>query len=103
MKRAIAGIVAGAALIGMSGCIVAAPAQGSIFTQVSYDGAVGSGTGTSMGMSQCTSILGLVATGDASISAAMANGKITEVSHVDHKAFEVLGIYGVYETDVYGK
>ncbi len=41
--------------------------------------------------------------GDASISAAMAEGGITKIHHVDSKVFQVLGLYAKYETIVYGE
>ena len=43
------------------------------------------------------------ATGDSSISAAMANGGITKIHHVDCKVFSVLGLYARYTTVVYGE
>jgi len=43
------------------------------------------------------------ATGDASISAAMRNGKITRIHHVDHETFSILGVYAKYTTIVYGE
>ena len=51
----------------------------------------------------CTSILSMVATGDASIEAAMKNGGITKVHHVDWQAKNILGIYGEFKTTVYGE
>jgi len=48
------------------------------------------------------SILGWVATGDASVSAAMANAGISNVSTIDYKINNVLGIYATYCTVVKG-
>jgi TRL (tRNA-associated locus)-like protein len=45
----------------------------------------------------------LFAQGDASISAAMANGGITRIHHVDHETFNILGLYAKYTTIVYGE
>ena len=45
----------------------------------------------------------LFAHGDASISAAMANGGITRIHHVDHETFNILGLYAKYTTIVYGE
>jgi hypothetical protein len=56
-----------------------------------------------VGQAQCTSILGLVATGDASINKAMQNGQITTISHVDWEANSILGIIGNYKVTVYGE
>jgi TRL-like protein family len=43
------------------------------------------------------------ATGDASISAAMANGGITRIHHVDQETTNILGIYAKYVTIVHGE
>lgn len=42
-------------------------------------------------------------TGDASISAAMRNGGITRVHHVDNQTTNILGVYAKYITIVYGE
>jgi len=41
--------------------------------------------------------------GDASIQAAMQNGGITKIHHVDYKVTSVLGVYATYTTVVYGE
>ncbi len=41
--------------------------------------------------------------GDASLSAAMKNGGITKVHHVDYKVKNILGIIGEMTTIVYGE
>ncbi len=46
---------------------------------------------------------GFFATGDASISAAMQNGGITRIHHVDHETLNILGIYAKYTTLVHGE
>jgi hypothetical protein len=50
-----------------------------------------------------TSIIGIVATGDASIASAKANGKITKVATVDYNVHNILGVYGKYCTVVTGE
>jgi hypothetical protein len=45
----------------------------------------------------------LIAHGDGSISAAMRNGQITRVNHVDSEEFNVLGIYSKRTITVYGE
>ncbi len=101
--RTIACVAAIGGVLGMSGCIVASPAAGFIFTQVKYPGSLGTGTSAKMGHSECMSILGWVALGDASITAAANSQGITSIHHVDHQAFQVLGIFGTWGTDVYGQ
>src|SRR5438105_15823910 len=65
--------------------------------------AAGSATGSAkVGRSEAWGIL-VFATGDASISAAMKNGGITRIHHVDHETFAILGVYAKYTTIVYGE
>ncbi|NLW49593.1 MAG: TRL-like protein family [Candidatus Brocadiaceae bacterium] len=45
----------------------------------------------------------LLARGDASIEAAMKNGQITQIHHVDSEETNILGIYCTYTTIVYGR
>jgi hypothetical protein len=54
------------------------------------------------GKACANTIMGLVATGDASISAAKAAGGITQVAHVDHSAKSTLGIVAEFCTIVKG-
>jgi hypothetical protein len=63
----------------------------------------GSAAGSSkVGRSEAWGIL-VFATGDASISAAMQNGGITRIHHVDHETSSFLGVYAKYTTIVYGE
>ena len=54
--------------------------------------------GPKTGEAKTTSILGLVAFGDASIQAAAKNGGLKKVYHADYKYFNILGI--IKETTV---
>ncbi len=54
------------------------------------------GPATKTGRACMTSILGLVATGDASIEAAKAAGGITTVTNINYEVNNILGIYGQY-------
>lgn len=45
----------------------------------------------------------LFSTGDASIKAAMENGKITKIHHVDYKTTTILFLYTKQTTIVYGE
>ena len=60
-------------------------------------------SGTKTGEACATSILSLIATGDASIEAAKKAGGITKVASVDWKANSILGLYGNYCTVVTGQ
>ncbi|MBM4080838.1 MAG: hypothetical protein FJ278_14130 [Planctomycetes bacterium] len=48
-------------------------------------------------------VLGLIATGDASIKAAADDGGITKVEHVDYEYFNVLFVFSRFTTIVYGQ
>lgn len=90
----------------MMGCAAysVAPVTGFIYTDVQGPlSATNHDSNSKVGMATCTSILGLVATGDASIEAAMQNGGITQIHHVDFKSKSILGIYAEFTTIVYGK
>lgn len=56
-----------------------------------------------VGSSSATSILGLIATGDASIRAAVVDGGISEIYFVDSEIKGLLGIFVTYTVVVYGK
>lgn len=91
------------ALFLLSGCACVMP-TGVLYTEVKSPVAAGAeGVSYSkMGVSKATSILGLIATGDASIKAALDDGKITRIKYVDYSSKNILGIYGEYTTTVYG-
>lgn len=55
-----------------------------------------------MGVAEAESILGIIARGDASIEAAIKNGGITTIHHVDFHSTSVLGIYAKFKVIVYG-
>lgn len=86
----------------LSGCATYMPA-GALY--VGAKGGIAAADSTSyskVGKSQATSVLGLVATGDASIQTAARNGGITKIKYVDYEVENILGIYGKYTTIVYG-
>ena len=90
-----------------SGCAMATGGNGAVngyfYSGYKMGGNVGPGQGTKTGEACASSILGLIATGDASISAAKAAGGITQVAHVDHDDFGILGIYASSCTIVVGQ
>ena len=97
-------LTAALAVIALSGCSTVVP-RGLISSDMTLPiMATGNTKGSKIGVAKCTSIMGFVASGDASIDAAMRNGKITKVSHVDWKIVSEipLGIKTVYTTTVYG-
>jgi hypothetical protein len=70
--------------------------------QTSYWGATTNST-AKKGEASYTSILGLLATGDASVKAAMEAGGITKVHHIDQQVPNILGIIATYKVIVYGE
>lgn len=104
MKRFLAmafvGLVAAAS---MTGCTFVSPVNGSLYTDVTAGTGVGPAAGSSKkGTATITSILG-VAVGDASLEAAMKNGGVTKVHHIDTHARNILGVYAEYTLIVYGE
>jgi hypothetical protein len=96
--------VAMLAMFVMSGCASMYPI-GMAYTEAKIPALMGSGSDVAyskVGVSKATSILSLVATGDASVEAAVKNGNIKTIKYVDWNAKNILGIYGEYTTTVYG-
>jgi hypothetical protein len=88
-----------------SGC--AAVAHGPVTAPVTINtkGPVSAGpamTSPKVGRAEAWGIL-VYATGDASIEAAVTNGGIKRIHHVDHETFNILGIYARYTTIVHGE
>jgi len=109
MRKFIVSVAAACAVVVlMSGCAMLGGVSGGsyagIYTQTQGPVALGSdAVGTEkVGTATSTAIV-CFATGDASIKAAMENGGITKIHHVDYKATSVLGVYAKYTTVVYGE
>lgn len=97
------------AVMVLSGCAtVQSPVPGIIFTDVKVpsnrlQAPLDSATYSKAGSASCTSILGIIATGDASVDAAAKNGGITQIHHVDSDRYSILGLYSKYTTIVHGE
>ena len=103
MKKLILAI---AAVFVLSGCMTRAPftpAPGLIYQDTKAPLSLEynrTDLGSKVGEAKTTSILGILATGDASIEAAAKNGRIKTVKHSDY-AFKSI-LFGIYtETTVY--
>jgi len=100
------GLFAAASLFSISACtIVRTDAIGVLYTDTKGPVAatsVRASQGTKSGQACEQSILGLVATGDASIETAARSGGITEIVSVDESANVILGIIGTYCVNVRG-
>jgi len=97
----VAVMVSGCAMTSAQGPMT--PATGFIYTDVKGPFATGEGASAKTGTSECMSILGWVALGDASLEAAMQNGGIKKVNHVDYQTMNILGIYSKLTVTVYGE
>jgi len=86
----------------LAGCASFWPG-GAIYIEGKLGTQAGSGAADKTGRACMTSILGLVATGDASIEAAKAAGGIKEVVNMNYEVKNILGIYGEYCLVVKGR
>ncbi len=106
MKKIIKRImfVTGVALILSSCASVQSPLLGAAYTDVkSPVTATSNANSTKVGTSQASSILGIVALGDASIDAAAKSAGITKIHHIDVQATSILGFFAKYKIYVYGE
>jgi hypothetical protein len=103
MRRGL-GISAAVALaLVMTGCMpVYSPLMGTLYTEVWGPLDAGERVGAKEGTACGQSILGLIATGDASLKEAARDGGITKIDSVDHKSRNILGIMAEFCTIVRG-
>src|SRR5579859_5700301 len=74
---------------------------GGLYSDVKGPLAVSPQTGSSkMGTASCSSILGIIATGDCSINAAAKAGGITKIHNVDFESMNILTFYATFTTIV---
>ena len=99
-------VLIASASLALTSCSVASTSAGmaAIYTDVTEGlTATSNSTGTKVGTASATGILGLVATGDASIQTAAHAGGIKKISHVDKHTTNILGIFTKFTTVVYGE
>lgn len=107
-KSLLAVLIVAVLGLSLSGCAVY-PTAGWVYTNVttpSLDLEVESNenNGSSKtGTAKCSNILGIVATGDCGVGAAMRDGGITRVHHVDQNMMSILGLYSTWEVRVVGE
>lgn len=89
----------------LSSCAIGyAPLVGGLYTDIKGPlTATSNPVATKVGTAMATSILGIVATGDASINEAAKKAGITRISHVDYESKSILGIYATFTVFVYGE
>ncbi len=96
-------IAAIAFMVSSCGAYVASPLTGFIYSDVKAPlTATSNPVASKVGTAEATSILGIVATGDASIEAAAKKAGITRISHIDYEANSVLGVFAKFTVYVYG-
>jgi len=105
MKKLKSLMFAGAAALMLSSCAtVESPIGAVIFSEITSPvAATANSVGSKVGTAEATSVLGIWATGDASINAAAQSAGITKISHVDKETFHVLGFFARYRVMVYGE
>ena len=108
MKRLLLTLVVVCAGLFAQGCLVAPviPPYGIIFSDLQapldYDSNA-TIVSTRSGESTSTSILGLIATGDASLNSAARNGNLSVIHYADYKYTNIVGVIQTYTTVVYGE
>jgi len=112
MKRlVVTTVLAALCMTMMTGCgaLIAFRAGGLLYqdavvplSDVSYWGPATSSV-AKRGEAKYTSILGIIATGDASLKEAMESGGITKVHHIDQQITNILGVVATYKIIVYGE
>jgi len=106
VKKTVLALAAAVSFALMTGCAgtISSPMNGFLYTDAKGPLVTTSSSASSKtGEATCTSILGWVATGDCSIEAAAAAGGITEISTVDTKVSNIIGIYATRTTIVRGR
>jgi len=106
MKKTVLALGTAASLALLGGCAGtgATPVNGFLFTDAKGPlMTTTNATSTKVGEATCTSILGWIAQGDCSIEAAAAAGGIKEISTVDTKVTNLIGVYATRTTVVRGR
>ena len=96
--------IVGTTLLLSSCAVVKSPLTGVWFQNVKAPLTATSNSNSSkVGSAEATSILGIIATGDASIDAATKSAGITKIHHVDEHSTSILGFFAKYKIYVYGE
>jgi hypothetical protein len=96
------------AFLTLGGCLAPAAfsprvANGFLYAETkAHENITASAVGSKTGEACSTSILGLITTGDASVTTAANNGKITKISNVDNRYKQILGVWAEYCIVVHG-
>ena len=95
-------------VLSLTGCSAhsTSPVTGVLISDVSAPFAVGLGLNKQVlkvGTASVTSVLGLFASGNASIREAVSKAGISKIHYVDYQTQNFLGIYAKYTIYVYGE
>ncbi|MGB9741741.1 MAG: TRL-like family protein [candidate division WOR-3 bacterium] len=108
-KALLLGTITIVCLTMLVGCVPGFYTVGTLYTSVRTPAAAVAYYGPTANQSAkvskvtATNILGIIATGDASLEAAMKQGGITKVHHVDQEVTSILGLWSTYTIIVYGE
>lgn len=106
MKKFATAALLAAILLGGASCASTKPV-GILYTDIRVPITTGNAADATaspkVGVAVSKSVLGLVATGDSSITAACANGGIRKIHHVDWEANSILGLFSTYRCVVWGE
>lgn len=101
MKRILAVLI----FLTLGGCATAmSPVTGLMYSNIKAPLTATSSSKEPQRVGRATvrSILGIIATGDASIQTAARNGGITEIHHVDYESENFFGVLSSFTVVVYG-
>ena len=91
------------AMLGLTACASVGPLPGSLYGNVTSAVAATAQVAMKEGEACASSVLGIIATGDASIETARKNGGITSIASVDRRDTNILGLFMKHCTIVRGK
>ncbi len=102
MKKLL--LVLGVSALFSSCAMVSSPVAAVLYTDVKFGQTVTDNSlGKKVGTGEASSVLGIIATGDASIESAAKKAGISKISHVDVHVKNILGLYATYTVYVYGE
>ena len=108
MRKLLGLVLVATAATFSTGCIaggwggLGAPTMGLLYTEVYGPIHASERVGNKEGVACAQSVLGLVATGDASIKEAARDGGISKIASVDYYTRSILGVIGEFCTIVRG-
>ena len=94
MKKRVSYVLAILGCVSLLGGCAAGVLPGGLYSGYTVGSSVGSAnSGSKRGEACAVSVFGVIAVGDASVEAAMRDGKMTRVHTVNHDYTNILGLY----------